>query len=85
MGVVSPIAGFGGIMQAISVVNIVLGCDNKIFREIIIFDGFSRNMKKIKVKKKVQNVKYVITNIHFFFYFNQIWWCFVSQERINIF
>ena len=54
MGVVSPIAGFGVIMQAISVVNIVLGCDNKIFREIIIFDGFSRNMKKIKVKKSTK-------------------------------
>ena len=54
MGIVSPIAGFGGIMQAITVVNIILGCDNKIFREIIIFDGFSRSMKKIKVEKKIK-------------------------------
>ena len=67
MGIVSPIAGFGGIMQAITVVNIILGCDNKIFRELIIFDGFTRDMKKIKVKK-ILNVKSVSTNIQFFLF-----------------
>ena len=51
MGMVSPVAGFGGIMQAISVVNIILGCDNSIFKEMIIFDSFARSLKKIKVKK----------------------------------
>jgi molybdopterin/thiamine biosynthesis adenylyltransferase len=54
MGIVSPIAGFGGIMQAITVVNIILGCKNKIFRELIIFDGFTRDMKKIRIEKNVK-------------------------------
>ena len=54
MGIVSPIAGFGGIMQAITVVNIILGCNNKIFRELIIFDGFTRDMKKIRIEKNIK-------------------------------
>ena len=54
MGIVSPIAGFGGIMQAITVVNIILGCNNKIFRELIIFDGFTRDMKKIRIEKNLK-------------------------------
>ena len=53
MGMVSPVAGFGGIMQAISVVNIILGCDNSIFKEMIIFDSFARSLKENKSKKKL--------------------------------
>ena len=66
MGMVSPVAGFGGIMQAISVVNIILGCDNSIFKEMIIFDSFARSLKKIKVKKII-NVKSAIINHYFLF------------------
>ena len=53
MGIVSAVAGFGGVMQAISVINIILGCNNNIFKELIIFDSFTRDLKKIKVKKNL--------------------------------
>ena len=45
MGIVSAVAGFGGVMQAISVINIILGCNNNIFKELIIFDSFTRDLK----------------------------------------
>ena len=53
MGMVATVAGFGGIMQAITLVNIIIGCKNSVFREFIIFDSFSRDMKKIKVNKNL--------------------------------
>ncbi len=53
MGIVSAVAGFGGVMQAISVINIILGCNNNIFKELIIFDSFTRDLKKIKLKKNL--------------------------------
>ena len=54
MGIISPVAGLGGIMQAINVINIILGCDNDIFKELVLFDCFSRNFKKIRVNKNLQ-------------------------------
>ena len=53
MGMVATVAGFGGIMQAITLVNIIIGCKNSVFREFIIFDSFLRDMKKIKVNKNL--------------------------------
>ena len=53
MGMVATVAGFGGIMQAITLVNIIIGCKSSVFREFIIFDSFSRDMKKIKVNKNL--------------------------------
>ena len=54
MGIISPVAGFGGIMQAITVIDIILGCKNSVYKELIIFDSFSRNLKKIKVSKNIK-------------------------------
>ena len=51
MGIVAPIAGLGGVLQAILTINIILGADNNIFREFISFDCFNRIFKKIKISK----------------------------------
>ena len=32
MGIISPVAGFGGIMQAITVIDIILGCKNSVYK-----------------------------------------------------
>ncbi len=51
MGIVAPVAGLGGVLQAILTINIILGTDSKIFREFLTFDCFNRNFKKIRISK----------------------------------
>ncbi len=51
MGIISPVAGFGGIMQSLLTINIILDCDANIFKELLIFDCFKRNFRKIKITK----------------------------------
>ena len=59
MGILAPVAGFGGILQAILTLDIILRSDKNIFKEMILFDSFKRNFTKIKTKK---NKKCVICN-----------------------
>ena len=51
MGIVAPIAGLGGVLQAILTINIILGTKNEIFREFLSFDCFNRNFRKIRIVK----------------------------------
>ena len=51
MGILAPVAGFGGILQAILTLDIILKSDKDIFKEMILFDSFKRNFTKIKTKK----------------------------------
>ena len=51
MGILAPIAGLGGILQAILTINIILGANYGIFREFHSFDCFNRNFKKIRIRK----------------------------------
>ena len=51
MGIVSPVAGFGGVMQSLLTIDIILNCDANIFKELLIFDCFKRNFRKIKITK----------------------------------
>ena len=53
MGMVSPVAGFGGIMQAISVVNIIFLHQKKYFKEMIFLIVFANKFKENKSKKKL--------------------------------
>ena len=51
MGIISPVAGFGGVMQSLLAIDIILDCDTNIFKELLIFDCFERNFRKIKITK----------------------------------
>ena len=51
MGIVSPVAGFGGVMQSLLIIDIILDCDTNIFKELLIFDCLKRNFRKIKITK----------------------------------
>ena len=51
MGIVSSVAGFGGVMQSLLIIDIILNCDANIFKELLIFDCFKRNFRKIKITK----------------------------------
>ena len=59
MGIISPVAGFGGIMQAITLIDIILGCKNSVYKELIIFDSFSRILKKKLRSVKISSAKFV--------------------------
>ena len=41
----------GGVLQAMTVLNIILKLNQKIYREIILYDCLGRIFKKINVKK----------------------------------
>ena len=50
MGIISSVAGIGGLLQANLALNYVLGLRQK-FDEFILFDSISLDVKKISVKK----------------------------------
>ncbi len=50
MGIISTVAGLGGIFQATLVLNYLLNLKTN-FREFIMFDCLNLNLKKIKIKK----------------------------------
>ena len=50
-GIVSPVAGFGGVLQAMLAIKLIISSSQKIFQELILFDTFEGNFKKIKTKK----------------------------------
>tara|TARA_B100000963_G_C22564726_1_gene643090 strand:- start:5 stop:760 length:756 start_codon:yes stop_codon:yes gene_type:complete len=50
MGIISTVAGIGGLLQANLALNFILGLRKK-FDEFILFDSVSLNIKKILVKK----------------------------------
>ena len=51
MGIISPIAGLGGLFQALTVIKIILDIKLIKFNEFLIFDGLSMEQKKITFKK----------------------------------
>ncbi len=51
MGILAPVAGLGGIIQAILTINIILKNNTEIFKELMLFDCFNRKFKIIKTKK----------------------------------
>jgi molybdopterin-synthase adenylyltransferase len=59
LGIISPVAGIGGLFQAMAVINNIINTNNSRFREFIIFDSFNMNQTKIKVKK---NNKCILCN-----------------------
>ncbi|MAZ46582.1 MAG: hypothetical protein CMM98_03300 [Rickettsiales bacterium] len=50
-GITAPVAGFGGVLQAMLTINLIISSSSKIFKELILFDSFERNYQKIKIKK----------------------------------
>lgn len=51
LGIISPIAGFGGILQAISVIKIIINKSKEMFNNFTIYDGLNMNQKIISIKK----------------------------------
>ena len=51
LGIIAPIAGLGGVIQATLTLNVILKNTKEIFQEFISLDCFSRNFRKIKVRK----------------------------------
>ena len=49
-GIAAPVAGFGGVLQAILTIKLLISPSQKIFQELILFDTFERNFQKIKIK-----------------------------------
>ena len=50
-GIVSPVAGFGGVLQAMLTIKLLISSSQKVFRELILFDTFDGNFQKIRTKK----------------------------------
>ena len=50
-GIAAPVAGFGGVLQAILTIKLIISPSQKIFQELILFDTFERNFQKIKIKR----------------------------------
>ena len=53
-GIVAPVAGFGGVLQAMLTIKLIISPSQEIFQELILFDTFERNFKKIKVKRNAE-------------------------------
>ncbi len=53
-GIVAPVAGFGGVLQAMLTIKLIISTSQKIFRELILFDTFERNFQKIRTKRNPQ-------------------------------
>ena len=50
-GIAAPVAGFGGVLQAMLTIKLIISASQKIFQELILFDAFERNFQKIKIKR----------------------------------
>ena len=53
-GIVAPVAGFGGVLQAMLTIKLIISPSQEIFQELILFDTFERNFKKIKIKRNTE-------------------------------
>ena len=51
MGITAPVAGIGGLFQAMLTINVIIDNSNGLFKELILFDSFNRTFRKIKIKK----------------------------------
>ena len=51
MGITAPVAGIGGLFQAMLTINVIIDNSNGLFKEFILFDSFNRTFRKIKIKK----------------------------------
>ncbi len=50
-GILAPVAGFGGVLQAMLTVKLIISSSQKIFQELILFDTFERNFQKIRIQR----------------------------------
>ena len=50
-GIAAPVAGFGGVLQAMLTIKLIISSSKKIFQELILFDTFERNFQKIRIKR----------------------------------
>ena len=50
-GIAAPVAGFGGVLQAMLTIKLIISSSQKIFQELILFDTFERNFQKIKIQR----------------------------------
>ena len=64
MGIISPVAGFGGIMQAITLIDIILDAKNSVYKELIILIVFQEILKKLR-SVKISSAKFVQTSCQF--------------------
>jgi hypothetical protein len=53
MGIISPVAGLGGLLQANLALNYILELRQN-FKEFLLFDTVNLNLKKISVKKNIK-------------------------------
>ena len=53
-GIAAPVAGFGGVLQAMLTIKLIISSSQKIFQELILFDTFERNFQKIKIKRNAE-------------------------------
>lgn len=51
MGIIAPVAGLGGILQALTTIKTIISPSLNIFKELIIFDTFNNNFLNIKLTK----------------------------------
>ena len=51
MGIIAPVAGLGGVLQAVTTIKTIISPSLNIFKELIIFDTFNSNFIKIKIAK----------------------------------
>ena len=51
MGIVAPVAGLGGVIQANLTLNLLLDLKKSYFKEFLLFDCINLNLRKIKVEK----------------------------------
>ena len=51
MGITAPVAGIGGLFQAMLTLNVIIANSNGLFKELLLFDSFNRTFKNIKIKK----------------------------------
>ena len=68
-GIVAPVAGFGGVLQAMLTIKLIIS-RLKNFSELILFDTFGRNFQKIKIKRN-PDVKFVRDNQSLFLLLSQ--------------
>ena len=54
LGITAQVAAMGGIMQAMTVIKIILGFDRNIYEQMVLIDCFDYIFKKIKVSKNAK-------------------------------
>ena len=51
LGIIAPVAGLGGVLQATMTIKIIISSSNNIFKELLLFDLLNNNFSKIKISR----------------------------------